>query len=336
MSHLSVLRPAHPGTQPVSATRMSENFWPVFRDLIEVRESFSLARPVLTTLRALITFMDKGAVVFASNHKICERAEGISQSTFRRHVKALIDAGFARRLDSPNGKRFALRTEGREDLIFGIDLSPLLQFTDAIAERCEEARRSALQIRHLRKALGALLFKAEELGTDVETLDAIRPVLRRKVKIETLEAAIEAVENLLEIHLSSSDLTVNDSQNDCHKNNTIKEYRKYKETEINAKLSDHEQLLRLAQKHAPEALEMVSLLPNSGPAQALDKLALWTGVPQLAINRAKASVGIVPATLALLIIVQNINNIRKPAAYFQALTSGTKRTQFIAFMLRSV
>lgn len=210
--------------------READRFWPVLRDLIEARSVFGLRRPVLATLRALISFLEEGSVVFASNRSITARAEGISESALRRHIKTLVDRGFVLRRDSSNGKRYRIDAEGREDMVFGIDLSPLVAAREEIAEAAERCREENRMIRYLRKQLGQLIFLARTLGRPETEIQPYQNALRQKLSAEAYARLCEGLsprsEVLAEADQTASEtgfaskMTGRDIQNDCHKNIT--------------------------------------------------------------------------------------------------------------------
>lgn len=84
-------------------------------------------------------------VVFPSNRALLLRAHGMAETTLRRHLGALVQAGIIPRRDSPNEKQYAIRGgEGVEDA-YGFALSPVLarseQF-ERLAARAAADRRS--------------------------------------------------------------------------------------------------------------------------------------------------------------------------------------------------
>lgn len=219
-------------------TREADRFWPVLRDLIEARTVFGLRRPVLATLRALISFLEEGSVVFASNRSIATRAEGISESALRRHIKALVDLGLVTRRDSSNGKRYRLEAEGRENLVFGLDLAPLEAARDRIAEAAERCREENRMVRYLRKQLGQLIYLARSLGRADDEIQPYQNALRQKLSSRTYAGLCDALSPLPELietcettavassqdhrpeSAFTSKMTGRDIQNDCHKNIT--------------------------------------------------------------------------------------------------------------------
>lgn len=314
--------------------KSADAFWPVFRELVEARSAFGLARPVLSTLRAMISFMERGTIIFASNRKLCERAEGISQSSLRRHIRALVGAGLARRVDSPNGKRFAMQTQGLEDLAFGIDLEPLLARADEITAAMIALRQTAREIRHLRKVLGQLIWQLELRDPSHPLLISMRKSLRQKLQVEDFRALCDDVASLLASYDFTADMTANSSQNDCHKIN-IKHEIRISDSELlsdDAPIEAQENLLRKAQAMMPKALDLIPDPVTNWRElqQRTPQIAQWSGIHQDSFHSAVQRSGQALSTMAALFIVQNIDRIRKPAAYFHALTTGNRRRSFAA------
>ncbi len=197
--------------------------WEVFRQLCTARHAFAVTDRDLTVLNALLSFHpgkvlgdNAPLIVFPSNRALSERAHGMAESTLRRHLAALVNAGLLLRHDSPNGKRYARRGAGGELVrAFGFDLKPLLARADEIAQAAQAADEAAERIRMRREevslmrrdALNLVLYGQETgVEADWETLlsrlmDAHR-ALRRRLDAEALER----------LHLEMSDL-LRDAQN---------------------------------------------------------------------------------------------------------------------------
>ncbi len=191
--------------------------WQVLRDLAAAREAYGLSDRDLTVLQALLSFSptptlgntDAGLVVYPSNRTICERLNGMPCSTMRRHLARLVEAGIVLRRDSPNGKRY-VRRYGGEKVAFGFDLTPLVTRFDDIQSAANEARDSAVRLKHQRETVSLMrrdLANLAEYGaslsdepalwdrfTDLARLTAHD--LRRKLTTESLAA--------LEIKLSTA------------------------------------------------------------------------------------------------------------------------------------
>jgi replication initiation protein RepC len=139
------------------APTISVDKWKLFRSLCEARKLFGISDRTLAVLNALLSFYPKtelsdenGLVVFPSNSQLSLRTHGMADTTLRRHLAALIDAGMISRKDSPNGKRYARKGRGGDiSDAFGFSLAPLL----ARAEQIEKMADEVIAERMLQKQL---------------------------------------------------------------------------------------------------------------------------------------------------------------------------------------
>jgi replication initiation protein RepC len=183
----------------------------------------------------------EGLMVFPSNAALSDRAHGMAESTLRRHLAALVEAGMIARHDSPNGKRYARRDRaGKIAHAFGFSLRPFLARAAEIAQAADAARDAAHARRMQREALvlrlrdGAkLLAYAEDLGlvpTESPlpriTVD-LRRALRRNLSFEEMasltqdaEDLLDAVNNLLNAVVKTENLHGNDGDIERHHHNS--------------------------------------------------------------------------------------------------------------------
>jgi replication initiation protein RepC len=120
--------------------------WKVFRDACEARTILGIQDRALAVLDALLTFypdnelsQERGLVVFPSNAQLSLRAHGITGTTLRRHLAALVAAGLIIRKDSPNGKRYARRgRSGELEQAFGFNLAPMLARAEELAAMAQQ------------------------------------------------------------------------------------------------------------------------------------------------------------------------------------------------------
>ncbi len=231
---------------PQPDTRIEK--WKVFRDVCEARERLGIQDRALAVLDALLTFYphveldpSQGLVVFPSNAQLSVRAHGITETTLRRQLAALVDAGLILRRDSPNGKRYAHRNrDGEVEQAYGFDLTPLLaratelalMAQDVAAERARFRRaKEALTIcrRDVRKLISAAVEEGaagnwEQVESEYVSILARLPrhPNRSQVEITLDEMALlrEEVLNTLEIQLKTEEMYGNGSQNDWHIQNS--------------------------------------------------------------------------------------------------------------------
>ena len=138
--------------------------WQLHRWLCEAKSVYALSDRSLAILKALLSFHPDtvldgkgGLIVFPSNRLLIERACGMADATLRRHLAALVDAGFIARQDSPNGKRYARRAKGGEvQIAFGFSLAPLLARADELEAAAEQVRMQKAALREARERLTLL------------------------------------------------------------------------------------------------------------------------------------------------------------------------------------
>lgn len=164
--------------------------WQLLRNLTDARHVFRLSDRAIAVLSALLSFHKdatisaEGCVVFPSNRKLSERAHGISESTLRRALAQLVEAGLVIRKDSPNGKRYPKGNSPAD--AYGFDLTPLVArqqeiaaAADAIKEdrkREREAReRVTVLSRDIRKAANFLLEATD--GTHEGAMDVLEQLM---------------------------------------------------------------------------------------------------------------------------------------------------------------
>jgi len=138
--------------------------WKIYRALCEARTKLGVSDRALSVLNALMSFHpktelagDEPLVVFPSNAQLSLRTHGMAETTLRRHLAALVEAGLLLRRDSPNGKRYARKDgEGAIDEAFGFSLAPLLARAGEIETLAAEVTAERLLLQRLRERLTLL------------------------------------------------------------------------------------------------------------------------------------------------------------------------------------
>ena len=223
------------------------NKWEILRELGVGREVFGLSDRDISVLQALVSFHpntilggnDADLVVHPSNVAICERLNGMANSTMRRHLSNLVQTGMIVRRDSPNGKRYA-RRYGDEKIAFGFDLTPMVirhaeicQASEAVREARERYKRLRETVSLMRRDLAGLAAFGADTRPDLTIWDAFEDLatltardLRRKrdmdelAQIETrLSNALNAARNIIEPS-KSKDMSTNESISEQHYQNS--------------------------------------------------------------------------------------------------------------------
>ncbi|MBU2960232.1 replication initiation protein [Citreicella sp. C3M06] len=344
-------RSASPAPAPVSK-------WDVLRDLGVARRAFGLSDRDLSVLQALLTFLPgdqlsgEGQIVFPSNARLSERSHGMAESTLRRHLAALVQAGVLLRRDSPNGKRYARRSgDGGISRAFGFDLAPLHRLSGRIASLAEQTRTESAERRALREdcvlllrdcAALVLCLQAEGIQIDPvdEQLHLSRRTLRRKLDRSALEALRaellalqesllstlpqdEPLESTAEAPLVTSEMSGSGSQNERHHKNSEKE-----DTESNPPV-------RLATiRHVCPELKSYSQtgLNNWEDVIGTSKtIAPMIGIGRAVWNEACTAMGPLNSAISVGYILQRLDKIKSPGGYMRQIA---RKARSEAFSLR--
>jgi replication initiation protein RepC len=235
-------------------TGTSVNRWAIYKQLCIAKSVFGLNDRCLAVLSALLSFYPEndigsksGLVVFPSNRQLALRAHGMPESTLRRHVASLIEAGLILRRDSPNGKRYAYKTQAGEiEEAFGFSVAPLLERASEIAAAAE---RIQADIKLLKRTRERITLKRRDITQLFDTLDieskrdqyrelhdkfrTIVEAIPRRASIEELTAILTRLSALSEELLNSMNLlndveemSVNHAQNERHHNESHPEFLK--------------------------------------------------------------------------------------------------------------
>lgn len=242
---------AHVASQVVATSRSPEKVvhkWKIYQALCTARPKLGVSERSLSVLNALLTFHPETAltgaddlIVFPSNVQLSLRAHGMSISTLKRHLAALVDAGLIVRRDSPNGKRYARKGRAGEiDRAFGFDISPLVARSEEIerlaAEVAAELRAVKLareRITLCRRDVAKMIATGIEEGVPADWpgihvgFRAILDGLPRAPTLDQLEETAEALSQvaddvltLLKSHIKTSNLNSSAAHSEPHKQNS--------------------------------------------------------------------------------------------------------------------
>ncbi|OQM75308.1 plasmid replication protein RepC [Manganibacter manganicus] len=218
--------------------------WRVFRAVCEAKAPIGASDRSLAVLSALLSFHPQAEltagnrlVVFPSNTQLALRAHGMAPATLRRHLATLVECGLVVRRDSPNGKRYARKSEGGEiEMAFGFDLAPLLARATEFERMADEIRaeRRAIQLLRervtlLRRNISKMIVFGLEEGLegdwavaqcDYRAIVAQLPRTLTRAVLETVEGQLRALSarlhKSLELRAFSQDSSGNESQDERH------------------------------------------------------------------------------------------------------------------------
>lgn len=324
------------------------NKWILFRALVKAREAFGVKDRDLALLQGLLTFypdaslaFGPGIIIFPSNQTICERMNGMADSTMRRHLRNLLDAGLLRRRDSSNGKRFAIRQNGAQQA-FGFDLSPLLEKAGAIIEAAEAADEAKRHCAHQRRQLGLMrrdLFALLPL-TDEDTAakgqaywETTTRALRRKLSADALEQLCAEHATLI-AHLKSLVLNSSDSQNEQHNLNSNIKYFESEKPQPSIATECHKENetlpLDVVLKACPdiEAFHGSEIRDGAELMSAGLKIYRAIGISDQCYKEALHHMGHEQTAIVIAALLQRFAHIRSPGAYLRSLIRKAANGQF--------
>ncbi len=362
--------PETPGGRTPEAAQIDK--WCVLQDLTCARRSFGLTDRDISLLQALLSFHkdrqlegQRPLVVFAGNRSICERASGMPDSTMRRHLRKLVEVGIVKRQDSPNGKRYVRRKDGKATA-FGLDLSPLVHRAAEIAERAEEIRKLDAKITNLRETaqllrrdLVALIDRARKEHTagpwDILS-DLAREAtkwLRRQLSVEDLQEVIHRLRDGIEqanrfLGLKTQEMTGSDVENDQHQQNSPKDYffdtgesgalptMPVVEVASGAETRNAEAVMgSLPPLHRILGVcsELSSFIQDTirdwhGLCRAADTIRPMIGVSESVWNEAKSVMGPEHAAVTICVMLERFSEIQNPGGYMRSLTRKAREGKF--------
>jgi replication initiation protein RepC len=140
------------------------NRWVIYKQLCVAKSALDLNDRCLAVLSSLLSFLPDddmnektGLVVFPSNRQLSLRAHGMPESTLRRHLASLVEAGIIARKDSPTRKRYAHKDrEGSVELAFGFSFAPLLKRASEIAGIADKILAEQKALKRLRDEVSVM------------------------------------------------------------------------------------------------------------------------------------------------------------------------------------
>lgn len=342
------------------------NKWELFRELVVAKAAFEVSDRDLSVLNALLSFQKGDAlsdnnllVVFPSNKALSERAHGMAESTLRRHLASLVNAGLILRHDSPNGKRYATRDmDGTIDRAFGFDLRPLLVRGQEIVSAAHASREAAQRMKRLREECTLLkrdAFKLLEYGENTlpqfswtrlwTLLTDAHKRHRRVLSFEERESLrADLVDILSEVRLLLSNesefMSGNDVDNERHYQNSNSDFLDIELTNeigegetdaLQSSTDQHEDKSESQEPNMPLAL-VLKAAPDILPYADGD-IRTWSQLVEAA-HFTRGMMGISPdawfqackimgpenAATTLACILQRVTEISSPGGYLRALT----------------
>jgi len=356
------------GTRPVTAGLMehqargraepaigSVDKWQVLNALGLIARDYGIGDRTLSVLQVLLSFHPDqvlrdgtSMVVFASNAAICDRAHGMPESTLRRHIAALVEAGLILRHDSPNGKRYARRGRGGEiTRAFGFDLRPLLVLAPEIAARAAEETARREHVDAMREEVSLLLRDALKLVAYGQTRggmwDALddraqlaRRYLRRKLTLDQLTGMRDEMQALVaeirdriepdvpqpatdetaETKPETVEMSGRDTRNERHYQRSDKDLSDKRQNRSTEPVS-----VALVLESCPDVLPYLDRRVTDWESfiSAICPVAPMIGLDAGVWGEACRNMGPRDAAITVAAMVQRIGTIGNPGAYFRTL-----------------
>ncbi len=352
--------------------------WNVFRAICTAKARIGVSERALSVLNALLSFHPEttlsGAdlIVFPSNVSLALRAHGMAPATLRRHLAALVDSGLILRRDSPNGKRYARKGQGGGiELAFGFDLGPLVARAEEFAAWAEEvkAEERALKLvreritlcrRDIAKMIATGLeedvpIAAKGRGvTDWQGIHALYRGLLDRIPRSAARPQIEPIADelsmladevlmLLEEHVKTKIISVNESQIERHKQNSTP--NDFTDSEPASRESRGVRPgLKTEPTRVPEGVFPLGMVLDACPDlldYATTGIANWRDVvataavvrPMLGISpsawdQARDVMGELPAAMVVAAILQRGAAINSAGGYLRKLTERSREGKF--------
>ena len=321
------------GKGAVAATTTETDMWAIFRALRDTRSLFGLRPGHVQTLQAMLSFLKlgHGKTVFASNTEICRRIGGIDERTLRRHIDRFVELGFIKRHDSPNRKRYRVRSSDGQCISYGLSLAPLLERAEELfgaAQEMENARRDRVFIR---KQILTKLAQLEKSNPEGSLFQEVRKSLRRKLSMAEYQALLtELNEKYQDVSTAvdtpeTMNLPANDGQNARHHSTSKKEQKDLEE--------NHENQMP-AVKTLTAACDQATSFATRVLQNWLDienharSLAPMMGIHPTIFEKAVKKVGPKKASCAIFVVLQLGSRIRDFGAYFHSITLGRREAEF--------
>ncbi|KQS61204.1 hypothetical protein ASG39_16675 [Rhizobium sp. Leaf371] len=308
---------------------------------------------------------ETGLVVFPSNQQLSLRANGMAEQTIRRHLALLVDAGLIARKDSANGKRYSRRHQnGDLREAFGFSLAPLLSRSSEIETLAREVVADRLRLQEIRESLticrrdvakliamataeGAAGSWDEHYAMFREIIDSIP----RNATVCRISAAYSKLRDLRDLILKALEAwknTQKPSGNPCQNERHIQisESESFLDSERSSHMkTNDEKPEHPATSDTPTLQNSLTLVLATCPSisnyaarceirdwrdltSAANVVGRMFGISPSAYEAACATMGAVPAAVAISCILERSETIRSPGGYLRHLTQQAKVGKF--------
>ena len=333
----------------LSADNTKPDRFTLIDTLRRAASSLDLSPSVIATVDALLSCLPpkrEHDVVFASNATLVMRRNGISDRSLRRHLADLVTAGLLVRIDSPNGKRYSKRDPQMGTVIrFGLDLSPLFIAFGRLQAIAQGQAIEAQRIDYLRTKVRLVIRSKTVTGEECALAAEAERALRRKLTSDDLESWLKVLSTTSDIEDISHFETPVDEHIVSASNGQIVRHQQKSEKELNDKATSQRKTT------SSETTENITLndLAEACPQATgflLEKLhspwdivahakrlAPMIGIDGSCYEAAEARHGQFGTALTIWGLLENLDRVQKPAAYFRSITSGKRSSTFDPWVL---
>ena len=333
----------------MSADNSKPDRFTLIDTLRRAASALAISPSVVATVDALLSCLPPKRdhdIVFASNATLVMRRNGISDRSLRRHLADLVSAGLLVRIDSPNGKRYSKRDPQFGSVIrFGLDLAPLFTAFEHLQALAQERANEAQRVDYLRTKLRLMIRAMTVDLAECSMVAEAERALRRKLTSDDLENWLRLLSKTSDAEgIARFETTAADNMMSAS-NGQIVRHQQKSEKELNDKNEPP------ATTHAPAGGEHITLdhLTEACPQATsflLEKLrspwdviahakrlAPMIGIDGSCYDAAEARHGPFGTALTIWGMLESLDRVQRPGAYFRSITSGKRSSTFNPWVL---
>lgn len=333
----------------MSADNTKPDRFTLIDTLRRAASALDLNPSVVATVDALLSCLPPKRdhdIVFASNATLVMRRNGISDRSLRRHLADLVSAGLLVRINSPNGKRYSKRDPQFGSVIrFGLDLAPLFTAFERLKALAQEKAIEAQRIDYLRTKLRLVIRAMTYDQPECSLVAEAGLALRRKLTSDDLENWLKLLsktsdaDSIARYEPTAADnmMSASNGQNVRHQQKSEKEL--YDRSELQSttptpRSGEHITLDDLAEA-CPQATGFLlgKLQSPWDVVTHAKRLAPMIGINGSCYDAAEARHGPFGTALTIWGLLETLDRVHKPAAYFRSITSGKRSSTFDPFVL---
>lgn len=333
----------------MSADNSKPDRFTLIDTLRRAASALAISPSVVATVDALLSCLPPKRdhdIVFASNATLVMRRNGISDRSLRRHLADLVSAGLLVRIDSPNGKRYSKRDPQFGSVIrFGLDLAPLFTAFERLQALAQERANEAQRVDYLRTKLRLMIRAVTVDRAECSMVAEAERALRRKHTSDDLENWLRLLSKTSDAEgIARFEATAADNMMSASNGQNVRHQQK-SEKELNDKNEPR------ATTHAPASGEHITLddLTEACPQATgflLEKLrspwdvvahakrlAPMIGIDGSCYDAAEARHGPFGTALTIWGMLESLDRVQRPGAYFRSITSGKRSSTFDPWVL---